>query len=67
MESKKHSTLPLKDIIEDTIELSDVVSRNLLTKIGEEIGKIKTVRTGLDLREFAKEGKVIDPDFFDGY
>jgi len=59
METIKHNTLPFKD----TIEVSDVVGRKVLTKDGKEIGKVKSVH--IHPRELTIEGIVIDPGFFD--
>jgi sporulation protein YlmC with PRC-barrel domain len=61
MESIKRNTLPFRD----TIELSDLVGRKVLTKDGKEIGKVKSVH--IHPRELTVEGIVIDPGFFDAY
>lgn len=61
MENIKHNTLPFKD----TIELSDVVGRKVLTKDGKNIGKVKSVH--MHPKDLTIEGIVIDPGFFDAY
>lgn len=61
MENIKHNTLPFKD----TIEVSDVVGRKVLTKDGVKIGKVKSVH--IHPRDLTIEGIVIDPGFFDAY
>ena len=59
MESIKHNTLPFKD----TIEVSEVVGKKVLTKDGKNIGKVKSVH--IHPRDLTVEGIVIDPGFFD--
>ena len=61
MESIKSNTLPFKD----TIEVSDVVGRKVLTKDGVKIGKVKSVH--IHPRDLTIEGIVVDPGFFDPY
>jgi len=61
METTKHSTLPFKD----TIEVSEVVGRKVLTKDGKNIGKVKSVH--IHPKDLTVEGIVIDPGFFDAY
>ena len=59
MESIKNNTLPFKD----TIEVSDVIGKKVLTKDGKNIGKVKSVH--IHPRDLTVEGIVIDPGFFD--
>ncbi len=61
MESIKHNTLPFKD----TVEVNDIVGRKVLTKDGEEIGKVKSVH--IHPKDLTVEGIVMDPGFFDAY
>lgn len=61
MESIKSNTLPFRD----TMELSDLVGRKVLTKDGQNIGKVKSVH--IHPKELTMEGIVIDPGFFDAY
>jgi sporulation protein YlmC with PRC-barrel domain len=61
METTKRNTLPFKD----TVELSDVVGKKVLTKEGKDIGKVKSVH--MHPRELTIEGIVVDPGFFDAY
>jgi len=59
MESIKNNTLPFKD----TIEVSEVLGKKVLTKDGKNIGKVKSVH--IHPRDLTVEGIVIDPGFFD--
>jgi sporulation protein YlmC with PRC-barrel domain len=59
MENIKRNTLPFKD----TIELSSVVGKKVLTKDGKNIGKVKSVH--IHPKDLTIEGIVIDPGFFD--
>jgi sporulation protein YlmC with PRC-barrel domain len=61
MESIKGNTLPFRD----TIELSGIVGRKVLTKDGKKIGTVKSVH--IHPRELTIEGILIDPGFFDAY
>jgi len=59
MESIKNNNLPFKD----TIEVSEVLGKKVLTKDGKNIGKVKSVH--IHPRDLTVEGIVIDPGFFD--
>jgi sporulation protein YlmC with PRC-barrel domain len=61
METIKHNTLPFRD----TIEVSDVIGRKVLTKDGKKIGKIRSVH--VHPKNLTIEGIVIDPGIFDAY
>jgi sporulation protein YlmC with PRC-barrel domain len=59
MENIKHHTLPFRD----TIEVSEVVGKKVLTKDGKKIGKVHSVH--INPTELTVEGIVLDPGFFD--
>jgi len=59
MQSLKHNTLPFRD----TIEISDVIGKKVLTSDGEKLGKVKSVH--MHPRDLTVEGIVLDPGFFD--
>jgi sporulation protein YlmC with PRC-barrel domain len=61
MENIKHNTLPFRD----TMELSELVGKKVLTKDGEKIGKVKSVH--MHPKDLTIEGIIMDPGFFDAY
>ena len=61
MENIKYHMLPFRD----TIEVSQVVGKKVLTKDGKNIGKVKSVH--IHPRELTLEGIVVDPGMFDAY
>ena len=61
MENIKYHTLPFRD----TIEVSEVVGRKVLTKDGKKIGKVTSVH--INPKKLTIEGIVINPGFFDAY
>ena len=61
MESIKGNTLPFRD----TIELSGIVGRKVLTKDGKKIGKVTSVH--INPRKLTIEGIILNPGLFDAY
>ncbi|MBN2102256.1 MAG: PRC-barrel domain-containing protein [Candidatus Aenigmarchaeota archaeon] len=61
METTKHNTLAFRD----TIELSSVVGRKVLTSDGKKIGKVKSIH--MHPKDLTIEGIVIDPGIFEAY
>ena len=61
METTKHNTLAFRD----TIELSSVVGRKVLTSDGKKIGKVKSIH--VHPKDLTIEGIVIDPGIFEAY
>lgn len=61
MENIKHHMLPFRD----TMEVSSVVGKKVLTKDGKKIGKVQSVH--INPTKLTIEGIVLDPGFFDAY